>query len=175
MCGYYYVDHGLTLGKSKSYHGNTGGTQQIWTRCTSGQLITCWSSINHANVRSCGTTLEVEGNQLLTWMFAFLVRNLLLLMVKLLGSTIDKDLKWEDHVDSLYNKANRNLFILRKSKVLGWTRKISLYSLSCLPISWVLPTFGMLVLQNNMQVTRLEKIQKRVCRYILSWDYTTHP
>ena len=95
--------------------------------------------------------------------------------VKLLGVIIDKDLKWEGQVNSMYSKANRKLFMLRKLKEAGLDKEDLLlvykgYVRPCLEYAAPLWHAGL----TQQQANHLEKIQKRVCRCILSFDYTTY-
>jgi hypothetical protein len=95
--------------------------------------------------------------------------------VKLLGIIIDRDLKWEGQVKAMYLKANRKLFMLRKLKQAGLDKDDLLtvykgYIRPCLEYAAPLWHAGLTL----GQVNHLEKIQKRVCRCILSLEYTTY-
>ena len=83
---------------------------------------------------------------------------------------------WEGQVDSMYTETNRKLFMLRKLKVAGLDKEDLLavykgYVHPCLEYAALPWNAGLM----QQQVNRLEKIQKCVCRYILSWDFTTYP
>ena len=75
----------------------------------------------------------------------------------------------------MYSKVNRKLFMLRKLKGAGLDKEDLLtvykgYVRPCLEYAAPLWNAGL----NQQQVNRLEKFQKRVCRCILSSDYTTY-
>ena len=95
--------------------------------------------------------------------------------VKLLGVIIEQNLKWEGQVDSMYSKANRKLFMLRKLKDAGLDAEelLTVYKGYIRPVlEYAAPVWNAGLTQK--QVNHLEKIQKRVCHYILSKDYTTY-
>ncbi len=151
MCGN-YVDE-LTLGESQSY-GNTGDTQK------SMDSLHKWTVDKlKLNATKCQVMQVYFGRKPTLIVVACISSQKLAVVdkVKLLGVIIDKNLKWEGQVDSIYTKANRKLFMLRKLKVkLGRTRKVSLYftkGMSAHVLSMLLH-FGIMVLQ---QVKRLRR------------------
>ncbi|KAI8497654.1 hypothetical protein Bbelb_243060 [Branchiostoma belcheri] len=93
----------------------------------------------------------------------------------LLGVWIQKNLKWDMHVDKTINKANGRLAMLRK---------IKRFSLSTEDLLQIYITYVRSVLEycvpvwhsglTATQTTRLERIQRRALRTILGMNYTDY-
>ena len=95
--------------------------------------------------------------------------------VKLLGVTIQCDLKWDSQVDNILKKANQNMFMLRKLKAAGLNSQelLIVYKGYIRPLlEYAAPLWhpGL----TKQQVDQVENIQKRVCKYILGRNYKSY-
>ena len=95
--------------------------------------------------------------------------------VKLLGVIIQNNLCWSEQVDSMCGKANRKMFMFRKLKqaALNDDELLVVYRGYVRPvIEYAAPLWHSSITQS--QDSQIEKIQKRVCKYILGRRYTTY-
>ena len=95
--------------------------------------------------------------------------------VKLLGITIQKDLKWDSHIADLVKRANRKLYMLRllKRHHLPIPDMIAIFHGYIRPIlEYGVPVWSGAI--NKEQIATLERIQKRALRIIFGRDYTTY-
>jgi len=95
--------------------------------------------------------------------------------VKLLGVTIQSDLKWDGQVDSILLKADRKMFMLRKLKAAGLNSQELLidYKGYIRPIlEYAAPMWHPGLTQR--QVNQVENIQKRVCKHVLGREYKSY-
>ncbi|XP_042875153.1 uncharacterized protein LOC122255263 [Penaeus japonicus] len=94
---------------------------------------------------------------------------------KLLGIHINSQLNWDDHIDYIISKASRNLFILYRAKQFNLNQTVifTLYSWFIRTIlEYAAPVWHPGLTQAHH--TRLERIQKRCLRIILSPNYTDY-
>ena len=95
--------------------------------------------------------------------------------VKLLGVTIQNDLKWGSQVDNIMKKANGKMYMLRKLKAAGLNSQelLTVYKGYIRPLlEYAAPLWHPGLTQQ--QVDQVEKIQKRVCKHILGRDYVSY-
>ena len=95
--------------------------------------------------------------------------------VKLLGITLQSNLKWDGHVTDIITRANRKLFMIRKLKTAGLTKEelVIVYKGYVRPVmEYATPAWhsSLTIAQSN----QLELIQKRICRIILGSNYCTY-
>ncbi|XP_078695698.1 uncharacterized protein LOC144924445 [Branchiostoma floridae x Branchiostoma belcheri] len=95
--------------------------------------------------------------------------------IKVLGVTVQSDLKWEIQVDNMISASNRKLFLLRRLKRFGVTTQ----DLTTVYIVYVRPTMEYAApvwhpALNCTQSARLERQQKRACRIILGTQFTDY-
>ncbi|XP_035688672.1 uncharacterized protein LOC118424240 [Branchiostoma floridae] len=95
--------------------------------------------------------------------------------VKVLGLTVQNDLKWNIQVSNMLTSANRRLYILRRLKRFG----VSLADLKSVYMSYVRPAleYAVPVWHSSItkdQAAKLERIQKRACKIILGIHYTDY-
>ena len=96
--------------------------------------------------------------------------------VKLLVLIIRDDLKWDGQVENMCTKANQKFFMLRKLKEAGVSSQELVITYKCYMrpvLEYAVPLWHPSLTQK--QVDQVEKIQKRVCRHILGWEYTSYP
>ena len=96
--------------------------------------------------------------------------------VKLLCVIIRDDLKWNGQVENMCTKDNQKFFMLRKLKEAGFSCQelVTIYKGYMRPVLEYAAPFwhpG----RTQKQVDQVENIQKRVCRHILGWEYTSYP
>lgn len=95
--------------------------------------------------------------------------------VKLLGVTIQCDLKWDSQIDNILKKANQKMFMLRKLKAAGLNTEelLIVYRGYIRPLlEYAAPMWHPGLTQK--QVNQVESIQRRVCKYILGRDYISY-
>ena len=88
---------------------------------------------------------------------------------------MQNDLKWQSQVDYMCTKANRKMFIIRKLKEAGFTQNelICIYKGYIRPVlEYAAPLWHAALTQ--AQVNQVERIQKRICKIILGFDYNTY-
>ncbi|KAI8514761.1 hypothetical protein Bbelb_073520 [Branchiostoma belcheri] len=95
--------------------------------------------------------------------------------IKVLGVTIQSDLKWDIQVDYMISASNRKLFLLRRLKRFGVTTQ----NLTTVYIVYVRSTMEYAApvwhpALTCTQSARLERQQKRACRIILGTEYTDY-
>ena len=93
--------------------------------------------------------------------------------VKVLGVTIQADLKWDSQVDYMLTSANRKLFVLCRLKKFGVqdTELVPIYTGYVRPVlEYAVPVWHSSLTAN--QTKRLERVQKRACKIILGRRYS---
>ena len=96
-------------------------------------------------------------------------------MCELLGIVLDDDLKWEGNTNSIYTKANKKLFMLRLLKRAGLcaAELVAVYKCYIRPLlEYAAPVWHPGLTQE--QSSRIEKIQRRVCRCILGKNFVSY-
>ena len=96
--------------------------------------------------------------------------------VKLLVVIIRDALKWDGQVENMCIKANQKFFMLRILKEAGFSSQelVTIYKGYMRPVlEYAAPLWHPGLTQR--QVDQVENIQKRVCRHILGWEYTSYP
>ncbi len=92
--------------------------------------------------------------------------------VKVLGVTIQSDLKWDGQVDHMLSSAYRKLFALRRLKKFGVRDQelVIIYTGYVRPVlEYAVPVWHSSLTTD--QIKRLESVQKRVCKIILGQRY----
>ncbi|KAI8485726.1 hypothetical protein Bbelb_365600 [Branchiostoma belcheri] len=95
--------------------------------------------------------------------------------IKVVGVTIQNDLRWNTHVSNMITGANRKLYPLRRLKRFG----MSVTDLTTVFTAYVRPSleYATPVWHSSLtvkQTTSLERIQKRACRIILGHQYDNY-
>ena len=93
---------------------------------------------------------------------------------KILGITVQSNLKWDSHVSGLLKRCNKKLYMLRclKRYKLPLCDMITVYSGYIRPIlDYGVPVFNGSLTKVNSRL--LESVQKRACKIMLDLDYTT--
>ncbi|KAI8494837.1 hypothetical protein Bbelb_274420 [Branchiostoma belcheri] len=95
--------------------------------------------------------------------------------IKVVGVTIQNDLRWNTHVSNMITGANRKLYPLRRLKRFG----MSVTDLTTVFTAYVRPSleYATPVWHSSLtvkQTTSLERIQKRACRIILGHQYENY-
>ena len=94
---------------------------------------------------------------------------------KILGITVQSDLKWDSHISDLLCRANKKLFMLRilKTYRLPFCDVVTIYKGYIRPIlDYGVPVFNGNLTQSH--ILSLERIQKRACRTILGDQYINY-
>jgi len=94
---------------------------------------------------------------------------------KILGLTIQSNLCWDHHVNSMISKCSRRLYMLSRLKRFGIPVKdlVSVYVGYVRPlVEYAVPVWNGSITARQTQ--QLERIQKRACRIILGPTYTTY-
>ena len=94
---------------------------------------------------------------------------------KILGITVQNNLKWDSHVSDLIIRSNKKLYMLRCLK----TYKLPLCDLITVFKGYVRPIldYGVPIFNGNLtngQILSLERIQKRACRIMLGDQYINY-
>ena len=95
--------------------------------------------------------------------------------VKLLGITLQSNLKWNSHITEIIKKVNKKLFMLRKLKVTGLNTDelIIIYKGYIRPVmEYAAPVWHSSL--TLAQSDKLELTQKRVCRIALGTRYANY-
>ena len=95
--------------------------------------------------------------------------------IKILGIIIQSNLKWNLHIDDLVKRCNRKLYMLRKLKKFNLPLKdlVTIYAGYIRPIlEYCAPVFHSSLTKE--QSNSLEKIQRRVCKIILGYEYINY-
>ena len=95
--------------------------------------------------------------------------------MKILGTIITNDLKWDRNSDELVSKANKRMILLKKLQSFGATREemVHLWILYCRSILEQSATlWGSSITQENKD--DLERIQKSFAKMILKNEYTDY-
>ena len=95
--------------------------------------------------------------------------------VKLLGVHIQQDLKWDTHIDSILQRANSRIHMIRVLKGHGLPADdlVTIYKGYLRPLlEYAVPLWNGAITQQHDQ--RLERIQKRVIKLILGGGYNDY-
>ena len=96
-------------------------------------------------------------------------------IVKILGVKITKDLKWDVHIGDVIKRASGRLFMLSILKRFGLSIKdlVTVYVGFVRPLlEYAVPVWHPCLTQQ--QHDALERIQRRACRIIMGWSYTSY-
>ena len=94
---------------------------------------------------------------------------------KILGVTIQSNLKWDVHVGEILKKCNKKLYMFRLLKQYG----MPVEDLETVFVGYIRPLLEYCTPVFNgaltkKQITDLEKVQKRVCKIILGRNYSSY-
>ena len=167
---YKYVDD-LTILESRRYN------QQSQIQCQINSLET-WSLSNNMklNPKKCIVMTISFMRQPIQQTFHIDTTPLnAASIVKVLGIHIQQNLKWDTHVNEMVKKCNRRLFMLRTLKRfnLPLCDLITIYTGYVRPIlEYCAPVFHSSL--TKKQTNDIERIQKRACKIILGFNYSTY-
>ncbi|XP_072018247.1 uncharacterized protein [Amphiura filiformis] len=166
-----YVDD-LTIGENRAYSDDSAIQENL-------DVLNEWSKSNKLklNPSKCQAMQVYFGKKATPHVDLSIDDHKLAVVekVKLLGVMIQNNLCWDEQVDSMYAKANRKLFMLRKLKEASLSPEelLLVYKGYIRPVlEYAAPLWHSGLTHN--QVAQLEKIQRRVCKYILGRKYTTY-
>ncbi|KAI8508610.1 hypothetical protein Bbelb_137090 [Branchiostoma belcheri] len=95
--------------------------------------------------------------------------------IKVLGLTIQNNLKWDQQVDSMVKSSNRRLYMVRRLKRFGVSVPdlVSVYTVYVRPLlEYAVPVWHPAL--TTKQSKTLERIQTRACKIILGSQYSSY-
>ena len=167
-----YVDD-LTIGENRAYDGNSHMQSSL------DDLIT-WANDNKLklNPAKCQALQVYFGKKEPPKVDLHISDHHLAVVnkVKLLGTIIQNDLKWDGQVDNMCAKASRKMFMMRKLKEAGFSSNelLTVYKGYMRPVLEYAAPFWHAGLSQT-QMSQLENVQKRACKHILGRNYISYP